>query len=218
MGMFDYLRSSFDLGPDFTNVELHTKDIEEGIRQAKMYSIQVIRDNAVFLNQKHTTLRLSCQDTYAQFRALCVLYLCLYTVLFFGMHSTRHYSKFQISRSFGQYKKYLYSASGPQCHCIISHSLQVPTTLVDCDSTGGFCDCKSREMRRIIPPKTIPTDPAPRRNSLSACLSSSVIVNTHPKILCSDMIIQTIIRMIDQTIPIPQWRMLNRFKSYYPLV
>lgn len=29
MGMFDYLRSSFDLGPDFTNVELHTKDIEE---------------------------------------------------------------------------------------------------------------------------------------------------------------------------------------------
>ena len=31
MGMFDYLRSSFDLGPDFTNVELHTKDIEDGI-------------------------------------------------------------------------------------------------------------------------------------------------------------------------------------------
>ena len=29
--MFDYLRSSFDLGPDFTNVELHTKDIEDGI-------------------------------------------------------------------------------------------------------------------------------------------------------------------------------------------
>ena len=29
MGMFDYLKSSYDLGPTFTNVELHTKDIEE---------------------------------------------------------------------------------------------------------------------------------------------------------------------------------------------
>ena len=27
--MFDYLRSSYDIGPQFTNVELHTKDIEE---------------------------------------------------------------------------------------------------------------------------------------------------------------------------------------------
>lgn len=27
--MFDHLRSSYDLGPTFTNVELHTKDIEE---------------------------------------------------------------------------------------------------------------------------------------------------------------------------------------------
>ena len=31
MGMFDTIRSSFDLGPDFTNVELQTKDIEDGI-------------------------------------------------------------------------------------------------------------------------------------------------------------------------------------------
>lgn len=31
MGMFDYFRSSFDLGPEFTNVECQTKDIEEGI-------------------------------------------------------------------------------------------------------------------------------------------------------------------------------------------
>jgi hypothetical protein len=31
MGMFDYLKSSYDLGPDFTNRELYTKDIEEGI-------------------------------------------------------------------------------------------------------------------------------------------------------------------------------------------
>jgi hypothetical protein len=30
MGLFDYVRSSYDLGPDFTNVELQTKDIEEG--------------------------------------------------------------------------------------------------------------------------------------------------------------------------------------------
>ena len=29
MGMFDYLKSSYDLGPTFTNVELHTKNIEE---------------------------------------------------------------------------------------------------------------------------------------------------------------------------------------------
>jgi len=28
--MFDYLRSSYDLGEQFTNVILHTKDIEEG--------------------------------------------------------------------------------------------------------------------------------------------------------------------------------------------
>ena len=29
--MFDYLRSSYDLGPQFTNVELQTKDIEDCI-------------------------------------------------------------------------------------------------------------------------------------------------------------------------------------------
>lgn len=29
--MFDYFRSSYDLGPDFTEVECHTKDIEDGI-------------------------------------------------------------------------------------------------------------------------------------------------------------------------------------------
>ena len=29
MGMFDFLKSSYDLGPTFTNVELHTKGIEE---------------------------------------------------------------------------------------------------------------------------------------------------------------------------------------------
>jgi len=31
MGMFDYFRSSYDLGPEFTNVSCQTKDIEEGI-------------------------------------------------------------------------------------------------------------------------------------------------------------------------------------------
>ena len=31
MGMFDYVRSSYDLGPDFTNVECQTKDIEGDI-------------------------------------------------------------------------------------------------------------------------------------------------------------------------------------------
>ena len=31
MGMFDYLRSSYDLGEPFTNTECHTKDIEDGI-------------------------------------------------------------------------------------------------------------------------------------------------------------------------------------------
>ena len=29
MGMFDYFRSSYNLGEQFTNVECHTKDIEE---------------------------------------------------------------------------------------------------------------------------------------------------------------------------------------------
>jgi len=31
MGMFDYVRSSYNLGEQFTNVVCHTKDIEEGI-------------------------------------------------------------------------------------------------------------------------------------------------------------------------------------------
>lgn len=31
MGMFDYFRSSYDLGSDFIDVECQTKDIEEGI-------------------------------------------------------------------------------------------------------------------------------------------------------------------------------------------
>ena len=31
MGMFDYLRISYDLGEQFTNVTCQTKDIEEGI-------------------------------------------------------------------------------------------------------------------------------------------------------------------------------------------
>jgi len=31
MGMFDYLRSSYNLGEQFTNTRLQTKDIEEGI-------------------------------------------------------------------------------------------------------------------------------------------------------------------------------------------
>ena len=31
MGMFDYLRSSYNLGESFTNVECQTKDIEYGI-------------------------------------------------------------------------------------------------------------------------------------------------------------------------------------------
>ncbi len=31
MGMFDYLKSSYNLGEQFTKVELQTKDIEDGI-------------------------------------------------------------------------------------------------------------------------------------------------------------------------------------------
>ena len=31
MGLFDYVRSSFDLGPQFTDVELQTKDMEKGL-------------------------------------------------------------------------------------------------------------------------------------------------------------------------------------------
>ena len=31
MGMFDYFRSSYDLGEEFVEVELQTKDIEDGI-------------------------------------------------------------------------------------------------------------------------------------------------------------------------------------------
>ena len=31
MGMFDYFRSSYDLGEEFTNIECQTKDMEDGI-------------------------------------------------------------------------------------------------------------------------------------------------------------------------------------------
>ncbi len=31
MGMFDYVRSSYNLGPQFTDVELQTKDLEKGL-------------------------------------------------------------------------------------------------------------------------------------------------------------------------------------------
>jgi len=31
MGMFDYFRSSYDIGEQFTNVVCQTKDIEDGI-------------------------------------------------------------------------------------------------------------------------------------------------------------------------------------------
>jgi len=31
MGMMDFVRSSYDLGEQFTNTHLHTKDIEDGI-------------------------------------------------------------------------------------------------------------------------------------------------------------------------------------------
>lgn len=31
MGMMDYFRSSYDLGESFTNLQCHTKDIEDGI-------------------------------------------------------------------------------------------------------------------------------------------------------------------------------------------
>jgi hypothetical protein len=37
MGLFDYVRSSYDLGEQFTNVELHTKDIEKGIGGTMTY-------------------------------------------------------------------------------------------------------------------------------------------------------------------------------------
>ena len=37
MGLFDYLKSSYDLGEQFTNVELQTKDIEEGIGGTMTY-------------------------------------------------------------------------------------------------------------------------------------------------------------------------------------
>lgn len=30
MGMFDYIRSSYNLGEHFTNIQCHTKDIEDG--------------------------------------------------------------------------------------------------------------------------------------------------------------------------------------------
>ena len=37
MGMFDYFRSSYDLGEEFTEVELQTKDIEDGIGGTMSY-------------------------------------------------------------------------------------------------------------------------------------------------------------------------------------
>jgi hypothetical protein len=43
-------------------------------------------------------------------------------------------------------------------------------------------------------------------------------IDTPPEILRSNMIVHSVISMVDETIPIPEWSMLNRIKSDYPLV
>ena len=65
-----------------------------------MFLMNFIRDSAVFLYQTDETSHLSYQDTYAQFRALCVLYLFLYIVFVGYRHNTRCCRRFWISRSF----------------------------------------------------------------------------------------------------------------------
>jgi len=54
MGMFDYLKSSYDLGDQFTNTELHTKDIEDGIG-GTMSQYWICPDGVLYyINYSHT--------------------------------------------------------------------------------------------------------------------------------------------------------------------
>lgn len=54
MGMFDYFRSSYDLGDQFTNTELHTKDIEDGIG-GTMSQYWICPDGVLYyINYSHT--------------------------------------------------------------------------------------------------------------------------------------------------------------------
>ena len=54
MGMFDYLRSSYDLGEEFTEVELHTKDIEDGIGGTMSHYWLDPHGYLYYINYSHT--------------------------------------------------------------------------------------------------------------------------------------------------------------------
>jgi hypothetical protein len=52
--MFDYVRSSYNLGSQFTDIELHTKDIEEGIG-GTMTQYWIAPDGCIYyINYSHT--------------------------------------------------------------------------------------------------------------------------------------------------------------------
>ena len=54
MGMFDYVRSSYDLGEQFTNTRLQTKDIEDGIG-GTMSQYWISPDGVLYyINYSHT--------------------------------------------------------------------------------------------------------------------------------------------------------------------
>ena len=54
MGMFDYVRSSYDLGEQFTNTRLQTKDIEDGIG-GTMSQYWISPDGALYyIDYSHT--------------------------------------------------------------------------------------------------------------------------------------------------------------------
>ena len=54
MGMFDYFRSSYDLGPHCTEVECQTKDMEDGLGGTMS---QYWLDPAGYLSVSYTHLR-----------------------------------------------------------------------------------------------------------------------------------------------------------------
>jgi len=53
--MFDYVRSSYDLGPDFTNVECQTKDIDDSGIGGSMSHYWIAPDGRLYVSTYRST-------------------------------------------------------------------------------------------------------------------------------------------------------------------
>ena len=54
MGLFDYVRSSYNLGEQFTNVELYTKEIEDDIGGTMSHYWLDTKGYLYFIDYSHT--------------------------------------------------------------------------------------------------------------------------------------------------------------------